>query len=464
MESVTVVILAAGLGTRMRSRRAKVLHRAGGLTLIEQVVNTAAAITPEERIVVVVGHQAAEVRAALAHRRVQFVEQTEQKGTGHAVMMCSPVIDSSGAVAVIYGDCPLLSVTTLRQLIDKQLTGNVAATLITTTLEDPSGYGRVILDDFGFVHSIVEQKAANPEQLEIPLINSGMYCFRADLLCRYIGEIQPNNPAHEYYLTDIVEILNREGFKVAQLEIPDSAELLGINTRIELAAADGILRGRKTKDLMLAGVTIEKPETVTIDTQVTIGMDTVVQPFARLLGDTRIGEDCTIGACSVIESSEIGDRVSIAPFSVVGHSRIAEDAVIGPFARLRMDSEVGAAAHVGNFVELKKTRMGAGAKANHLAYLGDSGIGEKTNIGAGTITCNYDGVNKHKTDIGRGTFVGSNATLVAPVEIGDGAYIAAGSVITDPVPAEALALGRARQVVKEGWAAKRRRRQSPVAQ
>jgi len=458
MDSVTVVILAAGLGTRMRSRRAKVLHRAGGLTLIEHVVNTAAALTPEENIVIVVGHQAEQVRAALAHRRVRFVEQTEQKGTGHAVMLCKTAIDPSGVVAILYGDCPLLSVATLRSLIDKQRDSDASATLITTTLDDPTGYGRIILDDYGFVRSIVEQKAANPEQLEVHVINSGMYCFRADLLRRHIGEIRPDNPAREYYLTDIVEILNRAGHKVAPLEIADSTELLGINTRIELAAADRIFRDRKTGELMLSGVTIEKPETVTIDAQVEIGMDTVVQPFARILGNTRIGEDCTVGACSVIDNCVIADRVAIAPFTMAAHSRIDADASIGPFARLRLDNEVGAGAHIGNFVELKKTRMGPGAKANHLAYLGDSEIGEKSNIGAGTITCNYDGANKHQTNIGRGAFIGSNSTLVAPIEIGDRAYIAAGSVITDPVPADALALGRSRQVNKEGWAKRRKAR------
>lgn len=458
MEAVTVVILAAGLGTRMKSRKAKVLHRAGGLTLVEQVINTAAQVTPEERIVVVVGHQAGAVREALAHRRVQFVEQTEQKGTGHAVMMCAGALDGGGLVAILYGDTPLLPAATLRQLIDKQRASGAAATLITTRLDDPTGYGRVLLDERGFVHSIVEQKAATPEQLRIPLINSGMYCFRSDLLCRHIGELRPDNPAKEYYLTDIVEILNRAGHTVAALEIADASELLGINTRVELAVADRILRERKAMELMLGGVTIEKPETAAIDSQVSIGIDTVVQPGARILGATRIGEDCVIGAGAVIQDSTIGDRVEVGPYTLIGTSVIADDARVGPFSRLRLDNEVGRGAHVGNFVELKKTRLGDGAKANHLAYLGDSEIGDKTNIGAGTITCNYDGVHKHKTKIGREAFIGSNATLVAPVEIGDRSYVGAGSVITDPVPEDALALGRGRQVVKEAWAAKRRRK------
>ncbi len=458
MEPITVVILAAGMGTRMKSRRAKVLHRAGGLTLVEHVVNTAAALTPEDRIMVVVGHQADEVRSALAHRQVRFAEQTEQKGTGHAVMMCTRAIDESGLAVILYGDCPLLSAATLERLITKQREAGGAATLITTRLDDPTGYGRILLDEEGFVRAIVEQKAATPQQLAIPLINSGMYCFRAALLCKHISEIRADNPAKEYYLTDIVEILNQAGHRVAALEIDDATELLGINTRVELAAADRILRDRKVRRLMLDGVTIEKPETVTIDAQVTIGMDTIVEPFTRILGDTQIGDDCVVGAGSVIENARIGNRVQLLPYTIIGTSTVGDDANLGPFARLRMENEVGAGAHVGNFVELKKTRMGAGAKAGHLAYLGDSEIGGKTNIGAGTITCNYDGAHKHKTKIGERAFIGSNSTLVAPVQIGDGSYVGAGSVITDPVPADALALGRGRQVTKEGWAAKRRER------
>jgi len=464
MEPITAVILAAGLGTRMKSRKAKVLHRAGGMTLIEHAIQAATAITSEEQIVVVVGHQAEEVRAALGHRRVRFVEQAEQKGTGHAVMMCSPVIGKTGLVVILYGDCPLLSGATLQQLIDKQRALDAAGTLITTRLDDPTGYGRVLLDDNGFVHGIVEQKAATPQQLEVDLINSGMYCFRSELLCKHIGGIRPENAAKEYYLTDIVEILNRAGHRVAALQIDDASELLGINTRVELAAADRILRERKTRQLMLDGVTIERPETVIIDPHVAIGVDTVVQPFTRILGKTRIGEDCVIGAGSVIEDCAIADRVHVAPFTIAGNCRIAEGAAVGPFSRLRMESEVGAGAHVGNFVELKKTRLGAGAKANHLAYLGDCEIGEKTNIGAGTITCNYDGERKHRTGIGRGAFIGSNATLVAPVEIGDGSYVGAGSVITDAVPADALALGRGRQVVKEGWTKRRKKTKEEALQ
>jgi bifunctional UDP-N-acetylglucosamine pyrophosphorylase/glucosamine-1-phosphate N-acetyltransferase len=456
---INVVILAAGLGTRMKSKRAKVLHCAGGLTLVEHVVNAAAAITPPEHITVVVGCQAEQVKAALAHSGVRFVEQKEQKGTGHALMMCREALASQGGLVVVtYGDGPLLSRDTLQELVDRQAASDRAATLITTRLEDPTGYGRIILGEDGVVQAIVEQKAATAEQLSIPLINSGIYCFRADLLWKHIAEIGTNNPAQEYYLTDIVEILNRAGHTVAPLEVSDSEELLGINTRAELASVDRIFRERKVRELMLDGVTIEKPETVTIDCAVRIGADTIVEPFAQIRGKTHIGENCRIGSCSILENSQLADRVQVAPFTSIADSQVEADSQIGPFARLRNGNRVGARAHIGNFVELKNTQFGAGAKANHLAYLGDSEVGERTNIGAGTITCNYDGVQKHRTRIGKDAFVGSNSTLVAPIEIGDSSYIGAGSVITDPVPTEALALGRARQVVKEGWAAKRKKK------
>jgi bifunctional UDP-N-acetylglucosamine pyrophosphorylase/glucosamine-1-phosphate N-acetyltransferase len=454
-----VVILAAGLGTRMKSKRAKVLHRAGGLSLIEHVVHAAASIAPSSNATVVVGHQADQVRALLAPSSVRFVDQNEQKGTGHALLACRASLASEpGLVVVLYGDCPLLSPATLTELVHRQSASDAAATLITTRLTDPTGYGRILFGEKGDVSAIVEHKAATPAQLAIPFINSGIYCFRAELLWKHLVEIRPNNPAHEYYLTDIVEILGRAGHTVAAMEVENSAELLGINTRAELADVDRIFRERKVHELMLAGVTIEKPETVTIDSGVRIGEDSIVGPFAQILGRTEIGEDCRIGACSIVENSTLASRVEIAPFTSVVDSHIEVGAIVGPFARLRQGNHVGKDARIGNFVELKNTRFGAGAKANHLAYLGDSEIGDHTNIGAGTITCNYDGVSKHKTQIGKDTFVGSNSTLVAPLEIGDGSYIGAGSVITHSVPPEALALGRSRQVNKEGWAAKRKKK------
>jgi bifunctional UDP-N-acetylglucosamine pyrophosphorylase/glucosamine-1-phosphate N-acetyltransferase len=450
--NTTVVILAAGLGTRMRSKRAKVLHRAGGWTLVEHVVAAAAAIAPPGRIIAVTGHQAEEVEAVLQSQGIGFVRQFGQKGTGHAVAACRERLQGQdGLLMVLYGDTPLLSPATLERLRDLQSSGQTAATLITTTLEDPSGYGRVIVNDRRDVTAIVEEKAATPQQKSIQLINSGIYCFQAPLLWRHIAELRPNPASGELYLTDMAEILTRHGHRVGALHIDDPDELLGINTRVELADADRVLRERKCRQLMLAGVTIERPETVTVDMQVKVGVDTVVEPFARLLGSTEIGEECRIGAGAILESALLEDRVLVAPYTLVADSRIAAGAQVGPFARLRMDAQVGPDARVGNFVELKKARLGKGVKSQHLAYLGDAEIGAGSNIGAGTITCNYDGEHKHPTRIGERAFIGSNSTLVAPLEIGADSYVAAGSVITENVPAQTLALGRARQVVKPGW-------------
>jgi len=457
-ENTTVVILAAGLGTRMRSKRAKVLHRAGGLALVEHVVAAAAAVAPRERTIVVTGHQADEVEAILSPYGVGFVRQSGQKGTGHALAACRDRLQNlSGLLMVLYGDTPLLSPATLHHLRDVQSASQTAATLVTTTLENPTGYGRVILNRQGEVTAIVEEKAATPEQKSLQLINSGIYCFQADLLWAHIVELKPNPVSGELYLTDMAEILTRHGHRVGALHIQDPDELLGINTRVELADADRVLRERKCRDLMLAGVTIERPETVTIDTNVQVGVDTVVEPFARLLGSTEIGEECRIGAGAILESSALADRVTVAPYTLIANSRIETGAQVGPFARLRRNAHVEADARVGNFVELKNTRLGKGAKSQHLAYLGDAEIGAASNIGAGTITCNYDGEQKHETRIGERAFIGSNATLVAPVQIGADSYVAAGSVITDEVPSDALALGRARQVVKPDWVKTRKK-------
>jgi bifunctional UDP-N-acetylglucosamine pyrophosphorylase/glucosamine-1-phosphate N-acetyltransferase len=458
---VTVVILAAGLGTRMKSRKAKVLHRAGGKALIEHVVETALKLAPAERIFVVVGYQAEDVRKAVAGMPgasgIGFIEQTEQKGTGHALMVGREALAGlDGYLAILYGDGPLLRAETLERLVEAAAAGQAAGVLLSALMDDATGYGRVICGVDERVKRIVEQKAATPEDLAVREANMGIYCYRAGLFWKHVDEIRPDNPAGEYYLTDMVEILNRAGHYVEALQIDDAGEALGINDRVELAKVDATLRQRKRRELMLGGVTIEQPETVVIDAGVRIGMDTVIEPFAQVLGKTVIGADCRIGACSIVRDSELADGVEIGPFTIVGTSRLERGVHAGPFARLRMENLVEEGAHIGNFVELKKTRLGARAKANHLAYLGDAEIGADVNVGAGTITCNYDGLRKHRTKIGAGAFVGSNSTLVAPIEIGAGAYVAAGSVVTEPVPPDALVLGRARQVVKEDWARKRK--------
>jgi bifunctional UDP-N-acetylglucosamine pyrophosphorylase/glucosamine-1-phosphate N-acetyltransferase len=456
---VTVVILAAGLGTRMKSRKAKVLHRAGGKALVQHVVETALELAPPERIFVVVGYQADEVRGAVSTPGIGFIEQAEQKGTGHALMVGREALAGLGGyLVIVYGDGPLLRADTLRALVLATKASDAAGVLLSAEMADPTGYGRVIHDAHGHVSAVVEQKAATAEQLAVREANMGIYCYRADLFWKHVDELRPDNPAREYYLTDMVEILNRAGHQVEALEMEDAREALGINNRLELADADRLFRDRKVHDLMLAGVTIEKPETVTIDADVEIGLDTVVEPFAQILGQTTIGENCRIGSCAILRDAQLADDVEIGPFTLVANSRLERGAHAGPFARLRMESHVEEGGRVGNFVELKKTRLGAGAKAMHLAYLGDSQIGARSNIGAGTITCNYDGYLKHPTEIGDDAFIGSNSTLVAPLRIGEGAYVAAGSVVTKPVPPDALALGRAQQVLKEDWARKRRAR------
>jgi bifunctional UDP-N-acetylglucosamine pyrophosphorylase/glucosamine-1-phosphate N-acetyltransferase len=461
MDQTAIVILAAGLGTRMRSRQAKVLHRAGGRALIEHVVDTALEVVPAGQVVVVTGCQAETVESLLQDRGVRFARQDEPRGTAHAVMAARDAAAAAKRVVVLYGDCPLLAPGTVKCLIAHQMASGAAAALLTARLEDPSGYGRILRDEAGNVAAIVEEKSATEQQRAIREVNAGIYCFDSADLWEHIGKIRPDNAAREYYLTDIVAILRRAGRSVVPLLHGDPQELLGINTRADLAVADRILRERIARRLMLDGVTIEKPETVTIDPQVRIGMDTVVGPFAQILGRTVIGENCRVGACSIVEDSELEEGAAVEAFSVVRNSRLGRGAQVGPFARLRQQARLAPGARVGNFVELKNTRLGVGARALHLAYLGDADIGDDVNIGAGTITCNFDGYAKHPTRIAARAFIGSNATLVAPVEIGEDSYVGAGSVITENVPAGALGLGRARQVNKEGWVEKRRQQRAP---
>jgi bifunctional UDP-N-acetylglucosamine pyrophosphorylase/glucosamine-1-phosphate N-acetyltransferase len=455
LSDATVVILAGGQGTRMKSRLPKVLHRAGGKTLVQHAIDTGLQLAPPDRIFVVVGFKGESVQAVTDAAGVGAIHQKEQLGTGHAVMCGEDKLAAlGGRLIVSVGDCPLITAGTLARLAEAQKSSGADAAVITTDVPDATGYGRIIRNAAGDVTEIVEHKACTPEQLAVREINSGIFCFDSASFWKHVHEIGTDNPANEYYLTDMVSILIRAGKRVVAMKLDDASELLGINNRVELAAADKIIRDRKIHQLLLDGVTIEKPETVTVDAQVKIGMDTVIGPFAQITGNTVIGENCTIGASAIIDGCTIGDNVDVFPFSVLSASTLDEKVQVGPFARIRMGAHLHESAHVGNFVELKKTQLGKSSKSMHLAYLGDSTIGSKVNIGAGTITCNYDGVHKHQTVIGDGTFVGSNSTLVAPLEIEPHAYIAAGSAITHKVPARSLALGRARQVIKEGWTRK----------
>jgi bifunctional UDP-N-acetylglucosamine pyrophosphorylase/glucosamine-1-phosphate N-acetyltransferase len=451
---IAIAIMAAGKGTRLKSKHPKVLHEVGGKPLLAHVIAAATQVVAPEHVYAIIGHEADRVRQAVAHSGVNFVVQEPQRGTGHSLMVAREALERYDHVIVLSGDAPLITAQTIAGLRDFHLAKKSAMTLLTAKLNDPTGYGRVLRKSAGSadVNAIVEEKAATPQQSKIREINAGFYAFDAKSLFARIGELSTNNPHREFYLTDMAAILRRAKARVTAVLADDPYEVLGGNTRAELADIDQRLRGAKCQQLMGEGVTILLPQTCVIDSDVAVAADTVIEPFVQLLGQTRIGSDCRIRSYSVISNTEIGDGVVVLPGCVMDGARIANGATLGPYSRLRPGSEIGENAHVGNFVETKKIKMGKGSKANHLTYLGDTEIGEGVNVGAGTITCNYDGVNKFKTVIEDGVFVGSDTTLVAPVRIGKGAYIGAGSCITDDVPDEALALGRARQVVKEGWA------------
>jgi bifunctional UDP-N-acetylglucosamine pyrophosphorylase / glucosamine-1-phosphate N-acetyltransferase len=455
-----VVIMAAGKGTRLRSRRPKVLHEVGGKSLLSHVVATATELAENDDIYVVIGHEANRVRESLSDLGVQFVEQKEQRGTGHAIQCARESIAKYNHILVLSGDVPLISAITLQHLMTMHLAEGAAMSILTAVPDDPTGYGRVIRHsaELPEVDAIVEQKALRPGQQQIREINSGIYAFKTAPLLAHLDKLRSDNPHKEFYLTDMAAHLKAAGEKVVALPATDSSEVLGGNTIAELVALDAKMRAAIANRLMASGVTIFRPETCVIDADVVVESDTILEPFVQLLGKTKVGTECRIRSYSVIENCSLGNNVLILQSCVLADSSVADGAKIGPFAHIRPGSEIGQDAHVGNFVETKKAKIGKGAKANHLTYLGDAEIGAGTNIGAGVITCNYDGVHKHQTRIGQGAFVGSDSTLVAPVAIGDGAYIGAGSCITKDVPSGSLAVARSRQVTKEGWAAARRAR------
>jgi len=452
-----IIVLAAGKGTRMRSERAKVLHRAGGRTLLEHVVRACQPLKPAQ-LLVVVGYQAEEVRAFAEALGAGTVLQQPQRGTGHALQIARRAMRRSAKLAmVVPGDAPLLRTATLAALLDTHRRGEAAATILSAELDDPSDYGRIVRDSEGRVQAIAEEKAATPEQRALREVNSSTYCFALDKLWPCLAALRPENAHRELYLTDAIALLRQRNERVLAQVVGDPKEILGCNTRAQLAEADRVLRARKAAELMDAGVTIYLPETVVIDPEVTAGPDTVIEPGVQLLGATRVGARCAIHTGSVLRDTRVDDDATIGAHSILEASRVASQAQIGPFSRLRPGADIRAGAHIGNFVEVKKSVVHEGAKANHLAYIGDASVGRDANIGAGTITCNYDGVAKYPTTIGKGVFIGSDTTLVAPVRVGDGAYVAAGSSITENVPADALGIARGRQVNKPGWARARRR-------
>jgi bifunctional UDP-N-acetylglucosamine pyrophosphorylase/glucosamine-1-phosphate N-acetyltransferase len=453
---LAIVILAAGKGTRLKSSFAKVLHRAGGRTLVEHVVRACAPLGARQTVVVV-GHQAEQVTPVVEPLGAETVLQQPQHGTGHAMQVARRALGRAKLAVVLPGDAPLVRTETLKALVSAHRAGNAAATILTAVLADPSGYGRILRKSETAVAAIVEESQLTPDQRELNEINSAIYCFTLDKLWPALAHVKPNNKHRELYLTDTIATLTAAGDTVLAEVAPDSREILGCNTRADLAEVDRVFRERKRAALMDAGVSIQLPETVLIDPEVTAGEDTVIEAGVQLLGKTKIGARCTIRTGSVLIDAVLGDGVTVEPHCVVAQSRLDDGVIIGPFARLRPDNHLKAGARIGNFVELKKSTIGEGTKAMHLTYLGDTKIGTKSNIGAGTITCNYDGFHKFPTSIGNKVFIGSDSALVAPVRIGDGAYVAAGSTITDNVPADALAIARGRQANKPGWASKKRR-------
>ncbi len=455
-----IVILAAGKGTRLKSNLAKVLHRAGGRPLVEHVVRACQPLGAKETFVVV-GHQAEEVKAAVEPLGAKTILQQPQLGTGHALLVSREALRKTrvGVALVLPGDSPLIRTHTLGALVRAHQTSGAAATLLTAVLDEPAGYGRILRKPDGSVAAIVEEKALTAEQRKLREVNSSTYVFTLEALWPALTQVRPENVHREIYLTDAISGLDRSGKKVLAEVAADGHEILGCNTRAELAEVDRIFRQRKRAAVMAAGATIYLPETVLIDPEVVVGADTVIEPGVQLLGATRVGANCLISTGAVLVDTVVEDGVLIKQNCCIAGSRIGRGCQVGPFAHLRDGAELRPGARVGNFVEVKKSVLAEDVKAMHLTYLGDASVGRGTNVGAGTITCNYDGVRKNPTTIGERVFVGSGTELVAPVSVGDGAYIAAGSTVTEDVPADALAVARARQINKEGWAAERRARQ-----
>jgi bifunctional UDP-N-acetylglucosamine pyrophosphorylase/glucosamine-1-phosphate N-acetyltransferase len=458
---LAIIIMAAGKGTRLKSRRPKVLHEIGGKTLLSHVINAASQVVPPGDIYAVVGHQAGKVKAAVASSGIRFVEQTDPRGTGHAIQCARDAIAGYENILVLSGDAPLIQPDTLSALWRFHQAEQAAMTLTSAEPAEPTGYGRVLhpSPESLEVLAIVEQDMVTPEQLTMREVNMGLYAFKTAPLLAHLDKLTSKNPRSELYLTDMAQVLHSAGERVVAFQTSDPDQLLGANTIAEMMALDANLRMATAQRLMAAGVTIFRPETCVIDADVEVAADTVIEPFVQLLGRTRIGFDCRVRSYTVLENCTLGNGVLILQSCILADSTVADGASIGPFARLRPGCEIGEEVHIGNFVEAKKARLHKGVKAGHLTYLGDAEVGEGTNIGAGVITCNYDGARKYITRIGKDAFIGSDSTLVAPVTVGDGAYIGAGSCVTMDVPAGALALARAHQVTKEGWATARRARQ-----
>ena len=455
MAQLAVIVLAGGQGKRMKSAVPKPLMPVCGKPMIFHVLDAVELLAPE-RTVVVVGHGRDQVIAALAQRNVEFAVQDPPLGTGHAVQCAAPLLeDWSGDVLVTCADVPLVRPETFQQLIQTHRSQQAAATLLTGEIEDPTGYGRVLRDSDGFVRAIVEEADANDEVRAIKEVNLGVYVFQALPLMEALRDLQPANAQGEYYLTDVIGIFAVQGLKIAAFLTDTPQEAIGINDRVQLARAEALARERVRRRLMLDGVTIVDPNTTYIDEDVQIGRDTTILPGTHIVGRCTIGSDCTIGPNAYIDSSNIGDGTAVLTGAVVRDSSIGSGCTVGPYCHIRDSSRIEDGVRVGSYTEVVRSQLLSGTRALHFSYLGDAKVGPNANIGAGVVTCNYDGRQKHPTVIESGAFVGSDAILVAPVRIGEGAYIAAGSVITDDVPPGALAIARQRQTVKEDWAHRR---------
>ena len=455
MEGIATIILAAGKGTRMKSEVVKVLHPILGLPMLSYPVDLSINGIQAEKTIVVVGYQGDRIKEKFKNPQIQFVLQQEQLGTGHAALQAIPFLKTfTGTVLILCGDVPLVKADTLRSFIGAFSESNGILSVLTTVVEDPFGYGRILRSPEGWLEKIVEEKDAAEKERSIREINTGIYCVKVSFLIEGLGEIGKDNAQGEYYLTDLVEIAKKKGLRCSAHIVSDPVEVMGINTRVDLAIASEVLRQAKLRDLMLSGVTIVDPKTTYVDQTVEVGRDAILYPNCHLQGRTTIGDRCIIEPNSKVSDSTIGKDVTIRSNSVITESNIEEGASIGPFSHLRPLTEVKAKAKIGNFVEVKKSVIGRGSKANHLTYIGDSVVGEDVNIGAGTITCNYDGFEKHQTIIGNGVFVGSNVELVAPVKVGSGSSIGAGTTVTKDIPEGALAISRTRQKNIKGWSKK----------
>jgi len=455
LEGIATIILAAGKGTRMKSEVVKVLHPILGLPMLSYPIALSLSGIKAEKTIVVVGYQADEIKERFKNSRIQFALQEEQLGTGHAALQAIPFLKTfAGTALILCGDVPLVKPDTLRAFIGAFEESRSILSVLTTLVENPFGYGRILRSPEGWLEKIVEEKDASKTERTIREINTGIYCVKVPFLIEGLGEIGKDNAQGEYYLTDLVEIASKKGLRCSAHIVSDPVEVMGINTRMDLAMANEVLRLAKLKDLMLSGVTMVDPKTTYVDQTVEVGKDTVLCPNCHLQGRTKIGERCIIEPNSTVSDSIVGNDVTIRSNSVITESNIGEGASIGPFSHVRPLSDVKAKASIGNFVEVKKSVIGKGSKANHLTFIGDSMVGEEVNIGAGTVTCNFDGVEKHQTIIGDRVFVGSNVELVAPVKVGKDSTIGAGSTVTKDVPAGALAISRTKQKNIRGWSKK----------